>query len=83
MTARDDLIHYAASTRTVTADGLAPYIDRVEQEALIEGADRQRELRRLEALEQLLIDYINGDAPPMVGHILTGLMALASASDEK
>lgn len=33
MNARDALIEYAASTRTVTADGLAPYIDRIEKEA--------------------------------------------------
>ena len=33
MTARDDLIRYAATTRTVTADGLAPHLGRLEAEA--------------------------------------------------
>lgn len=40
MNARDDLINYAASTRTITADGLTPYLERVEREA---GAAALRE----------------------------------------
>lgn len=47
MNARDALTEYAASTRTVTADGLAPYIDRVVKEArgaaFAEAADALRE----------------------------------------
>lgn len=86
MNARDALINYAASTRTITDDGLAPYIDRVEREARTAGSlDQQRELRRLELMESSLIDYINrSDTPAMVGHILTGLLALANgqANDE-
>ena len=34
MTARDDLVRYAASTRTITADGLAPFLDSYENEIL-------------------------------------------------
>jgi hypothetical protein len=33
-TARDQLIHYAATTRTITADDLAPLIDAVTAEAI-------------------------------------------------
>ncbi|WP_327223048.1 hypothetical protein OG229_02570 [Streptomyces platensis] len=40
MTARDDLIRFAASTRTVTADGLAPYLDRLEAEARADERER-------------------------------------------
>jgi hypothetical protein len=81
MTAREDLINYAASTRTITADGLEPYITAAEEEAHAAGTlDQQRELRRLELLEAKLIDYINrDDTPDMVGHVLAGLLALASA----
>ena len=81
MTAREDLINYAVSTRTITADGLEPYVAAVEEEARAAGTlDQQRDLRRLELLEASLIDYINrGDTPGMVGHVLAGLLALASA----
>lgn len=53
MTARDDLIRYAASTRrTVTADGLAPYLNRVEREVMMkaEAAFRTRIVRRIFAM---------------------------------
>lgn len=40
MTARADLIHYASTTRTVTADGLASYLDRVEAE--VRADERKR-----------------------------------------
>lgn len=81
MTAREDLIDYAASTRTITADGLEPYITAVEEEAHTTGTlDQRRELRRLELLESSLIDYINrDDTPDMVSHVLAGLLALAGA----
>ncbi|WP_416476970.1 hypothetical protein [Streptomyces sp. LKA04] len=47
MNARDALIDYAASTRTVTADGLAPYIDRVEKEAAQAAiADTRKQVAR-------------------------------------
>ncbi|MEU0589974.1 hypothetical protein [Streptomyces ardesiacus] len=42
MNARDALIEYAASTRTVTADGLAPYIDRIEKEARADAFEVSR-----------------------------------------
>jgi hypothetical protein len=47
--------------------------------------EQRRELRRLELLETSLIDYINrADTPDMVGHVLTGMLALISgqADDE-
>ena len=40
--ARDALIAYAASTRTVTADGLAPYIAAVEKAAYQKAMDAVR-----------------------------------------
>ncbi|MFE7727406.1 hypothetical protein ACFU5D_16625 [Streptomyces anthocyanicus] len=50
MNARDALIDYAASTRTVTADGLAPYIDRVEKEAAAKALSDAVEAARGEYL---------------------------------
>lgn len=50
MNARDALIEYAASTRTVTADGLAPYIDRVEKEAATKALSDAVEAARGEYL---------------------------------
>jgi len=38
MTARDALIEYAATSRTVTADGLAPYLDALVAEVRAEAA---------------------------------------------
>jgi hypothetical protein len=40
MNAREELTVYAASTRTVTADGLAPHLDRVETAAVAAFVDR-------------------------------------------
>lgn len=34
MSARDELVTYAATTRTVTADGLAPFLDAYRAEVL-------------------------------------------------
>lgn len=59
MAARDDLIAYAASTRTVTADGLEPHLDRVEREA---------ELRALRAAAARL--YAEFPADPEIGGII-------------
>ncbi|MFJ7998967.1 hypothetical protein ACIQ7D_17725 [Streptomyces sp. NPDC096310] len=62
MAARDDLIRYAASTRTVTADGLAPYIARVELQAAAhsraEAADRATENRELRLNAMRAVDLI-------------------------
>ncbi|MYR36354.1 hypothetical protein GTX14_04700 [Streptomyces sp. SID4944] len=46
MSARDDLTTYAATTRTITADSIAPYIDAVEKAAY----DRAIEAVRAEYL---------------------------------
>ncbi|MFE7535204.1 hypothetical protein ACFU67_13140 [Streptomyces rhizosphaericola] len=46
MSARDDLTTYAATTRTITADSLAPYIDALEKAAY----DRAIEAVRAEYL---------------------------------
>jgi hypothetical protein len=40
--ARDELTNYAASTRTVTADGLAPYLDAHRAENLNEAIEAAR-----------------------------------------
>jgi hypothetical protein len=85
MNARNELYNYADDAH-LGGDYLDELLDRVEKEARTAGSiDQQRELRRLQLLESSLVDYINrDDTPPMVGHILTGLMALASvqANDE-
>ncbi|MGC5534239.1 hypothetical protein [Streptomyces sp. SR-10] len=63
MSARDDLTTYAATTRTITADSLAPYIDAVDEEAttstraaLSDRAAENRELRREAARAADLIE---------------------------
>ncbi|WP_228994325.1 hypothetical protein [Streptomyces sp. DH8] len=63
MTARDDLTTFTATTRTVTADSIAPYIDAVESEAtestraaLSDRAAENRELRREAARAADLIE---------------------------
>lgn len=63
MSARDDLTTYAASTRTITADSIAPYIDAVEAEAtastraaLSDRATENRQLRREAARAADLIE---------------------------
>jgi hypothetical protein len=85
MNARDELYTYADDAH-LGGEYLDELLDRVEQEARTAGSlDQQRELRRLELIETNLINYINrADTPAMVGHILTGLLALAGAqaSDE-
>ncbi len=53
MNARDALIEYAASTRTVTADGLAPYIELVEKEAMAKALS--------DAVEVARGEYLNDD----------------------
>jgi hypothetical protein len=80
MNARDELYNYADDAH-LGGDYLDGLLDRVENEARAAGSiDQQRELRRLQLLETSLVDYINrDDTPPMVGHILTGIMALANA----
>lgn len=40
--ARDDLVRYAATTRTVTADGLSPYLDALRAENLREAIEAAR-----------------------------------------
>jgi DNA-binding protein Fis len=50
MSARDDLINYAATTRTITADGLASYIDHVEREAAAKALSDAVETARGEYL---------------------------------
>ncbi|MFI1205784.1 hypothetical protein ACH4VR_41275 [Streptomyces sp. NPDC020883] len=47
MTARDDLIRCASTTRTVTADGLAPYLDRFEVETRADERKRVADELRL------------------------------------
>ncbi|MEU0160210.1 hypothetical protein ABZ154_15550 [Streptomyces sp. NPDC006261] len=63
MSARDDLTTYAASTRTITADSIAPYIDAVESEATVstqaalsDRAAENREIRREAARAADLIE---------------------------
>jgi hypothetical protein len=85
MTARTELYNYADDAH-LGGEYLDELLDRVEEEARTAGSlEQQRELRRLELLERSLVDYINRDGTPaMVGHVLTGLMALAAgkANDE-
>ncbi|MCQ1575399.1 hypothetical protein [Streptomyces parvus] len=63
MSARDDLTTYATTTRTITADSLAPYIDAFEVEAttstraaLSDRAAENRQLRREAARAANLIE---------------------------
>ncbi|MCX4993432.1 hypothetical protein [Streptomyces sp. NBC_00568] len=85
MTARDELYNYADDAN-LGGEYLDELLDRVEREAKTAGdLDQRRELRCLELLEGSLIDYINrADTPAMVGHVLTGMLALANnqASEE-
>lgn len=63
MNAREALIEYAASPRTVTADGLAPYIDRLEKEtrtaAFTEASSSLRE--RAGELSELAEENMRSD----------------------
>ncbi|GHJ04800.1 hypothetical protein TPA0906_66650 [Streptomyces olivaceus] len=60
MPARDALIEYAASTRTVTADGLAAYIDRIEKEAAEKAASETRKQAAREIFAEKITETPKG-----------------------
>ncbi|NEB92417.1 hypothetical protein [Streptomyces bauhiniae] len=77
ISAEDQIIHYLKDKIGLAkADELVAVLKLEQARA---DSEKLRELHRLERLEASLIDYINHDStPPVVGHILTGLLALAS-----
>lgn len=58
-TARDQLIHYAATTRTITADDLTPLIDAVTAEAI----PAWEAMYEPGNVSDYLIGYANDEAP--------------------
>lgn len=62
MTARDDLTHYLASTRTVTADGLAPHLGRLEAE--IRAEERERVADEIHRADRPT--FPNGERPDLI-----------------
>lgn len=69
MTARDDLIHYAATTRTVTADGLAPHLDRLEAEARAD--ERERVAAEIHRADQPT--FPDGERPDLVVSVMRNI----------
>ncbi|MEU4051258.1 hypothetical protein AB0F09_18925 [Streptomyces olivaceus] len=67
MNARDALIEYAASTRTVTADGLTPYIDRIEKEAAAKAVAETRKRASREVFAEKITETPKGWSERYVG----------------
>ncbi|MEV4784015.1 hypothetical protein AB0K53_00925 [Streptomyces tuirus] len=76
MSARDALIAYAASTRTITADGLEPYIAAVEQEAAAKALSDAEETARGEYLADATGDETDEAYNRAVSDVIAAINAL-------